>query len=232
MGYEGEYNLEVMEEAVNYNDYLLKGLQNNIHPEMTAVLDFGAGNGLFARKVQAANPAVQVTAVEPAENLHPFYADGRVKLVFSLDDVTDGSQDLIYSFNVLEHIENDLDYLILLRKKLKPHGRLVLYVPAFPCLYSAMDEEVGHWRRYMRRELIYKVEKAGLKVKKCKYMDGAGWFSSLAYKWSKPQSGRLNPVMVKFYDRWIMPLSILWDRLTLGRLLGKNLWLEAEKCSK
>lgn len=229
MAYEGEYNLEVMDGADNYNNYLFGRLQKNITSNVCAVLDFGAGNGMFARKLQKNYPSIKVSALEPAENLHSFYADGALNLVSSLDKITDSSQDLIYSFNVFEHIENDLEYLKKLKEKLKSGGKLIIYVPAFPILFSVMDQEVGHWRRYTRKELISKVTAAGFKVNLCRYLDGAGWFASLAYKWSKPRSGRLNPKSVKFYDRWIMPLSIVWDYLTLGLLLGKNLWLEAEK---
>ena len=229
MAYEGEYNLEVMDGADNYNNYLLNKLRKNITSDVCTILDFGAGNGLFARKLQKNYPSIKVSALEPAENLHSFYADDALNLVSLLDKIPDDSQDLIYSFNVFEHIENDLEYLKKLKEKLKSGGKMIIYVPAFPILFSAMDREVGHWRRYTRRELKSKVTAAGFIVNHCRYMDGVGWFASLAYKWSKPRSGRLNPKSVKFYDRWIMPLSIVWDYLTLGLLLGKNLWLEAEK---
>ena len=38
--------------------------------------------------------------------------------------------DLIFSSNVLEHIENDLEILKIMRSKLKDNGMLFLYVPA------------------------------------------------------------------------------------------------------
>ena len=96
-------------------------------------------------------------------------------------------------------------------------------------IYSEMDKKVGHWRRYTKTELIAKVQQAGFRVVACRYMDGIGWFASWLYKFNKNSQGNVNPRLLKIYDKWVMPLSILWDKLTLGSFLGKNIWLEAQK---
>ena len=51
--------------------------------------------------------------------------------------------------NVLEHIEDDVSALENMKKALQAtNGRLVLLVPAGPRLYSALDQNLGHFRRY------------------------------------------------------------------------------------
>jgi SAM-dependent methyltransferase len=45
----------------------------------------------------------------------------------SIEDVGGHSDDFIYSLNVLEHIENDVDALKLWRTKLKPGGSMIFY---------------------------------------------------------------------------------------------------------
>ena len=50
--------------------------------------------------------------------------------------------------DVLEHIENDKEFLILIKKKLKINGRLLITVPAFEKLWSSEDDAAGHFRRY------------------------------------------------------------------------------------
>ena len=56
--------------------------------------------------------------------------------------VPDHSQHAIYSFNVLEHIEDDEAVLRDLFRVAAPGAQLLLYVPAFPVLFSAMDKRV------------------------------------------------------------------------------------------
>ena len=51
--------------------------------------------------------------------------------------------DLIYSFNVLEHIEDDQNALNTAVKLLKPDGVLFAYVPACPVLYGSMDRKLS-----------------------------------------------------------------------------------------
>ena len=66
--------------------------------------------------------------------------------------------DLIYTSNVLEHIDDDLAALKQLRATLSPGGRIAIYVPAMQVLYSDMDRSLGHYRRYGRQELLAKLK--------------------------------------------------------------------------
>lgn len=227
MKYTGKDNLDVMSDAHIYNGYLLSNLKKSIQTPQMKILDFGAGKGEFADNVKKTFPDCHVIALEPDDTL--LHCFENVEQKYSLSEVTDNSLDLIYSFNVLEHIEKDVDTLEMLYDKLKQGGKLVLYVPAFPCLYSEMDKKVGHWRRYTKKELSDKVQKAGFEVVSCRYKDGIGWFASWLYKFNKNSHGNVNPRLLKFYDKWVMPFSICWDKLTQGRILGKNIWLEAQK---
>jgi len=56
---------------------------------------------------------------------------------------------------------------------------LVLLVPAHQALYSAMDRNIEHFRRYNLRPLCEMVERAGFRVMEERYLNmlGAiGWF--------------------------------------------------------
>ncbi len=74
------------------------------------------------------------------------------------------SFDVICSFEVLEHIENDEGTLIDWFPWLKRGGWLLLSVPAHMRLWSAGDEWAGHFRRYERKALADLVMKAGFQV--------------------------------------------------------------------
>lgn len=74
--------------------------------------------------------------------------------------------DIIGMFDVLEHIEDDERVLEECRKALKEQGRLVLTVPACPTLWGPFDEFSHHQRRYTRRDLREKLERAGFAVER------------------------------------------------------------------
>ena len=72
--------------------------------------------------------------------------------------------DTIIYINVLEHIEDDLTELETVHKTLMPGGRVCIFVPALPILYSEFDKNIGHFRRYRKNDLIEKCEKAGFEI--------------------------------------------------------------------
>lgn len=72
--------------------------------------------------------------------------------------------DLVCSFEVLEHIEDDRAALRAWRRRLRDGGHLVLSVPAHPERFGPSDELVGHHRRYSREALVRVVSDAGFEV--------------------------------------------------------------------
>ena len=222
-GYPGAGNLEVMEEAVRYNDFLL-GL---ILPLANGrVVDFGAGSGTFAAKLRERNIGIQ--CIEPDPRLREKLGASGLTAYPGLEQIPGESIDLAYSFNVLEHIEDDAAALSGLHRVLKPGGRLLLYVPAFMVLYSAMDRRIGHVRRYTKSTLIDVVRGAGFTIDEIRYADSLGFLAALAFKALGPRSGELNIRSVRFYDRYLFPLSRMLDVL-LQPVIGKNLILRATK---
>ena len=82
--------------------------------------------------------------------------------------------DTIILVNVLEHIENDTLLLKKLKNLLSDNGKIIICVPALNCLYCYMDKNVGHYRRYNKKELHNKATEAGLNVVENKYMNILG----------------------------------------------------------
>ena len=225
--YSGIDNLEVMQEAVNYNRYLLDTVRSHA-PRGGKVLDFGAGGGQFA--VPLAQLGMDVTAVEPDETLQRRLRGHGLRAVGSAQELPDGSFDYIYTLNVLEHIEDDESALRTLHAKLAPHGKLLVYVPAFPVLYTSMDAKVGHVRRYTRQTLTSRAAAAGFRIERVAYADSVGFFATLLFKAIGNKDGSVSVGALKFYDRLIFPISRALDLVT-QRWLGKNLLLACTKHS-
>jgi SAM-dependent methyltransferase len=221
--YTGVDNLEVMLEAKNYNRYLLELVREHLGGARR-VVDFGAGAGTFATSV--AEIGVALVPVEPDAALRAVLASRGLSAIADARLLPDDSFDYAYTLNVLEHIEDDVSALRVLRNKLTVGGRLLVYVPAFPVLYTSMDRKVGHVRRYTRRTLRDSVEAAGFVVDDVRYADSLGFLATLAFKLIGNDRGELNPHAVRLYDQIAFPLSRALDTVAY-RWLGKNLVLVA-----
>jgi len=73
-----------------------------------------------------------------------------------------------------------------------------------------------------------KYSQAGLYISDARYVDSLGWFVALLYRLLPGQSGTPRVAVVRFFDRFIFPLSVVIDK-ALGRLIGKNLLIVGMK---
>lgn len=225
--YSGADNLEVMAEARRYTAFLYDLIgQAGGNAAQQSVADFGAGAGLFADLWRSR--AARLTCIEPDPRLRQALAARGHLTAAESADVADASQDFIYSLNVLEHIADDRQAVGELFRMLRPGGRLLVYVPAFACLYSAMDRKVGHLRRYRRGGVIRLLEDAGFAVEHAAYADSLGFFASLLYRLIGREDGTINLRALVFYDRVVFPVSRLLDRVTAS-VFGKNVFAVAVK---
>jgi SAM-dependent methyltransferase len=112
----------------------------------------------------------------------------------------------IVSVNVLEHIADDTAELRLYNDCLRPHsGQLCLFVPARPELFSPLDQDFGHYRRYTRTDLRLKLEKAGFRLEKLHYFNSVGylaWWLNFRLR----RQRHFDAALVRFYDRFIFPV--------------------------
>jgi SAM-dependent methyltransferase len=83
----------------------------------------------------------------------------------------EGSFDLICLFDVLEHIGEDAETLMVLKKLLKKDGVIILTVPAYQWLYGPHDVFLHHKRRYSAKQLKNVVRLAQLQIKKISYFN-------------------------------------------------------------
>jgi 2-polyprenyl-3-methyl-5-hydroxy-6-metoxy-1,4-benzoquinol methylase len=97
------------------------------------------------------------------------YAKSRVPGAefFALDAINmqlDRQYDAVGMFDVLEHIPNDVEALKGVYRLLRPDGMLFITVPQHQWLWSPSDEIAHHCRRYARKDLLEKLERAGFSV--------------------------------------------------------------------
>jgi len=114
------------------------------------VADIGAGDLYSAREVMRRHPERMIAVDAGYERAAEI--DG-ILLLNHLSEVADGSLDLVFLMDVLEREQDDRGFPGEAFRKLKPGGHLVITVPAFKFLFSAIDLFLRHCRRYRRSQL-------------------------------------------------------------------------------
>lgn len=182
------------------------------------VMEVGAGVGTFSSLLIESPGVEEVMLVEPAANnlpaLEARFADkARVRIHGGyLDDLSQPfDPDAIALVNVLEHIEDDRGFALTARRTLKPGGHLLIFVPALPAIFGALDEAFDHYRRYTRRTLSDLLTDAGFDPVKIRYVNFPGaftWFlTSRVFRRRTLGSGQ-----VRAYDRWVVPAVLNVER--------------------
>lgn len=212
--------LEALKSAVKYSQYQCDFLEAEIkkYPRKTVkILDFGAGIGTYSGMVKDLGYTVDCVEIDPdmtkqLKKNHKVYSD--------IKDVKE-KYDVIYSLNVLEHIEDDSTALADLKSHLKPKGEIILFVPAFNIIYNKLDKRSGHFRRYRKRDLKQLAENTDLKLASVRYSEPIGFVLALIYR-IIGGSDNLNPKSVATYDKYLFPVSVFFEPPT-RQLFGKNI---------
>jgi len=224
--------LELCEYSLhNYNQYVFSLIASSLQSFKNdlVVVDFGAGRGTLS-EICRENLGISPICVEIDKELQQVLKEKNFEVVEKLENIV-FRPGLIFSSNVLEHIENDYSTILEIYELLDQGGSLVLYLPAFPLLYSKLDHYAGHFRRYTKKDIIGKLTNIGFEIQSVKYVDSIGFFASLLIKFIGFKSGKGlgSKASLSFYDERIFPISIRLDHLFRGRLFGKNLFISALK---
>ena len=216
------YNKSIVKRFAKYFGLVPK---DKVHNNL--IHEFGAGSGSLA-EIFENYYGVKTICIEIDPSLVSHLRSKKFTVYDNLDDLPHLVSDL-YTSNVLEHIEDDVEVLRSIRSKMLPNAKIAIYVPAFPFLYSSLDHNAGHFRRYTKKELILKVVSAGFKVEKCYYSDSLGVPASIALKVFGYRN-RLNLGSGKsliIYDRVLFPISQILDAIGFKFFFGKNLYIFA-----
>jgi SAM-dependent methyltransferase len=131
------------------------------------ILEHGCGTGFVLAQLQRLFPNARVTGADLFEEGLAMARQRFAGLLIKTDLFQCGFRsefDLIGLFDVLEHLDDDLQALRVLHEQLRPAGRLLLTVPAHMALWSDYDVASGHRRRYSRGQLEERLHAAGFEV--------------------------------------------------------------------
>lgn len=223
--------LDAMAAASNYYGWIMDRFRPYLGKR---VMEVGAGIGTFSEYLAEGLPGAALTLLEPATNnltrLRERFA-GRpgveVRQGYLDGSLEPGSVDSIVAVNVLEHVPDDAGFVAAALSALEPGGRVILFVPAGPGIFGAMDEAFEHYRRYTREGLGALLAQGGLEIEELRYTNLPGvlawWFTGKVLR-----RRTVTPGAARLYDRLVIPwLRRLESYWTPPR--GQNLLAIARK---
>lgn len=133
-------------------------------PDARSLLEVGCGTGFVLAHLRERRPELRLVGSDLyGEGLE--FARERLPGVELVQlDARDlpfrDEFDVVGAFDVIEHVDEDVDVLRELR--VATRDGVMITVPQHPRLWSAVDDAGRHKRRYTRRELVGKLRAAGL----------------------------------------------------------------------
>ena len=219
-----DYEFAALEGARRYRAALLQDFATHLRGR---VLEVGAGVGQITAGLLQLPSISDLVSLEP----EPAFCV-RLRAAFPGHRVIEGSLsnlnesdgwDALLSVNVLEHVREDESELTGYHQLLLPtHGVLCLFVPARPELYSPMDRDFGHFRRYTRGELRRKLSQAGFAILRLHYYNWIGYFA-WGLSFCVLRQRHFSPRAVRWFDRFVFPIVNLLERRVLRPPFGQSL---------
>lgn len=223
--YVGHTNLETISENHRFNDWMYNQIKTRLEENMGNILEVGSGLGTFSEKIfrdMGSSSHLMLTdfSTRYVQSLKTRYSSFQNVSVDRMDlnnreeysKIGYGKYDSIIALNVLEHVRDDVLALQELYKMLKIGGILIVLVPCHKFLFNVIDEKLGHYRRYTKKELLCKINETNFTVVCMHYFNTAGmvgWF----FNGNLLKNAEINRTASRWFDRLVPVLNCL-DRIT------------------
>lgn len=204
--------LESNAEAVNYHQWLCSLALPYLGDDP---LEIGSGLGDYAQTwLDMGVPQVTLTEADPGRWTHlqeKFEGEPRITMgTIDLNDTVAGTYSSVVSFNVMEHIPDDVAALRAARCAVREDGAVISFVPAFPFAMSKFDRAIGHVRRYTVDSLSRAYLQAGLNIETIHYVNAPGllaWYVGMRLLRMTPKAGPT----VAMWDSQVVPRARKWE---------------------
>lgn len=191
------------------------------------LLDIGAGSALFSKELLKRKVIAKSIAVDTGYQTE--YIDTSLGISYCHSANFSGHTHFLLT-DVLEHIEDDFNFLRDVTLQADTGSVFIVTVPALMNLWSGHDVYLKHFRRYTKSNLKSLVEKSGLKVISVRYTYSTIY--PIAYLQRKLLGFKeINSQMKEnsVFVSWILKLLLVPDRWISFLPFGVSLYLEAVK---
>ncbi|MBP9103610.1 MAG: class I SAM-dependent methyltransferase [Chitinophagaceae bacterium] len=231
----GNQVLNVIADADKFNNWMYQSIKPFAYG---SILEVGSGIGNISKYFIQNNYSITLSDVDEFYLNHlkkDFLNSSNAKDFISIDlqkkdfqteyENLKESFDTIIMLNVLEHLENDEYAIKNCRFMLKDNGSFIILVPAYRFLYSAMDKELNHYRRYTSRSLKRKIIAGNFTIRKSFYFNFLGifaWLYGKIFRIKVPSSAEM-----KLFNK-LVPLGKVLDKIVF-KSAGLSIIVVAKK---
>lgn len=184
-------------------------------------LEVGAGTGRITALVADSGRLDELIAIEPSPHFFSMLRNRASNLPKTTLIQTETAKllpeyavrfDSVYSVHVMEHIENDRQFIEEMLALTRPDGNIIILVPAMPFLFSELDRNIGHYRRYNKKMVRALIQGLPVTISYLAYNNLVGVLGSLCvskigktnYQESEPAKRRFLRIY-SFFSRYIVP---------------------------
>lgn len=193
-------------------------------------LDIGCGTGYTA--VALTELGFRIYGVDVYDSFNHFKKSGRGAGfiqgdIFSIDPVAEF--DFVTLLDVIEHIEDDAGFLEQSLRFLKPGGVAVISVPAFRALWSKVDDDARHLRRYTKMSMgvLMRKLKPPIRLEEQTYYYGSTLIPYALSRLRKKQGVLAEELRIHPFINHVMGLHLKAENLLLpagGLPFGSSLF--------
>jgi len=223
----GASTLETISEAHKFNEWMYETIKPYCKGK---VLEIGSGIGNISTFFIRDNYNIQLSDIresycsilEAKFNSYPNYLGAQIINLTNPDFENMYAEhleqyDTVFALNVVEHIYDDALALENCSKLLRKNGNAVILVPSYQKLFNQFDLELGHYRRYNKRNLSKVFKKSNYQLLHKQYFNFVGilgWFFSgkILKKKTIPKG------QMKLYNS-LVPIVKIIDKL-IGNSMG------------
>ena len=234
----GFETLEIISHAKSFNKWMYQRIQSYLRGN---ILEIGSGIGNISEFVVNDGYTITLSDYNPAyaEALAMKYGTAKNVQEIITIDLQDpdffsaylslrAKYDTIFLLNVIEHLQDDAKAIEYCAYMLKPAGRLILLAPAYQSLFSRLDTELGHYRRYRVKDFEKLLKQERFTVIQKQYFNFLGLAGWLVYGRIAGQK-QLTAGNFNLFNK-LVPIAKILDRL-IGRKAGLSVIVTGEKNS-
>jgi len=211
--------LESLESAVNYKLWLISLVRDRLG---NLPFELGSGLGSYASSIlnenyeNIDNFTVSEVDSHALETLRTNFSTHEKVTIVDLrkpELLREKFYTSFVSWNVLEHIDHDLDTLALANKICIPGAYITVFVPANQHLYSKFDKTVDHKRRYSKKSLRKLALDANLINVELQSFNVLGYFYWLVFMKifrGSPKDVKILAILDKYLIPFVQRMDTFW----------------------